>query len=125
MDEIYTFETVIMFKDEMDETLFDSAIDFYVNKLQYLDANNIEIERIGRKKLVYEVKGHTMGLYVMFTYDAPADIVSPLDRTFRLDDNILKFMTTKIGRVEKSEQPDSAAKKPVDVFNLIYGIGDD
>ena len=50
----------------------------------------------GKKKLAYEIKQEKKGVYVQFNYRGNGAVVSEVERLFRLDAAILKFMTVKV-----------------------------
>ena len=50
----------------------------------------------GKKKLAYEIKQEKKGVYVQFNYQKNGAVVSEVERLFRLDAAMLKFMTVKI-----------------------------
>ena len=53
----------------------------------------VDFDEWGNKKLAYEIKRKSHGFYVCMTYGGNGNVVDELERIFRLDDNILKFMT--------------------------------
>lgn len=56
-------------------------------------AQFIKAENWGRKKLAYEVRRERKGTYVYFYFRAPNNTVGELERAYRLEDNIIKFLT--------------------------------
>jgi len=69
-----------------------------------LGNNGVEIdktEELGDKDLAYEVKKRKRGKYVLFTIRSdPAKIVT-LDRIFKLNSNLLKYLFVNIENREK------------------------
>ena len=69
-----------------------------------LGNNGVEIEKtdeVGDRDLAYEVKKRKRGKYVLFTIRAdPAKIVS-MDRVFKLNPNLLKYLFVNIENREK------------------------
>lgn len=53
----------------------------------------IEMDEWGTKKLAYEIRRKLRGYYVRADYCGTGDLVSEMERTFRIDDRILKYMT--------------------------------
>jgi len=64
-----------------------------------LSANGVEIEKtdeIGERDLAYEIKKRKKGRYVLFTIKSdPAKIVV-LDRIFKLNANLLKYLFVRV-----------------------------
>jgi small subunit ribosomal protein S6 len=56
-------------------------------------AQFIKAESLGKKKLAYEVRRERKGTYAYFYFKAPNNTVGELERAYRLEDNIIKFLT--------------------------------
>jgi len=64
-----------------------------------LASNGVEIEKtdeIGDKDLAYEIKKKRRGKYVLFTIKANPDSITNLDRIFKLNANLLKYIFVNI-----------------------------
>jgi small subunit ribosomal protein S6 len=59
-------------------------------------AKFIKSENWGKKKLAYEVKRERKGTYVYFYFRAPNITVGELERSYRLEDTIIKFLTVHL-----------------------------
>lgn len=53
----------------------------------------IETDDWGTKKLAYEIKKKSRGHYVRFDFCGDGTLIQEMERFFRIDDKILKFMT--------------------------------
>jgi small subunit ribosomal protein S6 len=64
-----------------------------------------EIEDWGRKRLAYMVNKNKIGYYAIFRFNALPDIISKLERFYKLEDNILRYLTIKLskGALEQME----------------------
>ena len=60
-----------------------------------------EIDQWGARKLAYEIKKRTRGYYTRLDYCGPAELVDEMERGFRIDDRVLKYMTVLV-----DEEPD-------------------
>lgn len=65
-------------------------------------------ENWGKKKLAYEIQHDRRGIYLFFQFEAAGMTVSQLERTYRLEDSVLKFLTI---RVEEEELLEIAGEK--------------
>jgi small subunit ribosomal protein S6 len=64
-----------------------------------LGANGAEIEKtdeIGDRDLAYEVKKRRRGRYVLYTLKLSPEKVTVLDRIFKLNANLLKYLFVKV-----------------------------
>jgi small subunit ribosomal protein S6 len=64
-----------------------------------LSSNGVEIEKtdeIGDRDLAYEVKKRRRGRYVLYTIKADPEKIALLDRNFKLNANLLKYLFVKV-----------------------------
>lgn len=52
----------------------------------------------GVKRLAYDVKKHSKGHYVLMQFQGKADTVRELERNYRLNDGVIKYMTLRINK---------------------------
>jgi small subunit ribosomal protein S6 len=55
----------------------------------------VKIDPWPLQKLAYSVQKQTQGYYVLMEYGASAESISELTRRLRLDEGVMKFVTTK------------------------------
>lgn len=131
--EIQCFETILIFSDKLTEEEYEEKVKSYKKWFAGLPAARIRTEKMGKKKLAYDVRGCGHGYYAQFTYESTSDLVnSKLDLMLRKDDDVIKFLTLRYDgdytpdEDEYEEAPASIKseqrKKPVDVFDLIFGL---
>jgi small subunit ribosomal protein S6 len=58
----------------------------------------------GVKKLAYEIRKRSRGFYVRVDYCGDGPLVDEIERSFRIDDKILKFMTIILAKDVDIEQ---------------------
>lgn len=87
------YESAVMINAALD----DDQIEVEVSRLQENIINFggeiIEVEKMGRKRLAYIVNKSKIGYYAIFRFDAPSNIVAKLERSYSLNDNVLRFLT--------------------------------
>ena len=64
---------------------------------EYLTKNGkISVEEnLGKKKLAYKVREYEYAYYYLIQFVGKADIISELERKYRINENILKFITIR------------------------------
>jgi len=100
------YESYVIFDGNLD----DSAIEDLIKKYESLFSKN-EIEtqnvvRIGRKRLAYEINKRVNGYYVCFEILSPSNLISKFERSYILDESILRYLTIFVSdktRKEKDE----------------------
>lgn len=94
-----TYESIFILRP----TISDDDVTKTVTKLEGIvkqGGEYITTENWGKKKLAYEVMKEKKGLYVLFRFRGKGELISELERNYRFDDNVIKFMTIKLGKKE-------------------------
>jgi small subunit ribosomal protein S6 len=58
----------------------------------------VMVDEWGSKKLAYEIKNKARGYYVRLDYCGSGILVNEIERFFRIDDRILKYMTVLLDK---------------------------
>ena len=67
----------------------------------------------GARKLAYEIKKKNRGYYIRFDFCGTGAVVSEMERFFRIDDRVLKYMTVLLDKdadIEKVKEEIAAAQ---------------
>jgi small subunit ribosomal protein S6 len=64
--------------------------------LEKSGASILKAENWGKKKLAYEVKRERKGTYVYLNFRSRGDAVAELERSYRLEDSVMKFLTVRL-----------------------------
>ena len=77
--------------------LSDDETNAIIKKMQDVVAKQgaemLKFEDWGKKKLAYEVRRERKGTYAHFYFRAPNNTVGELERAYRMEDNVIKFLT--------------------------------
>ena len=90
------YESVIIINPSVEE----EGIKKVLNKITDLinsDGKVENIEETGTKKLAYEINKNKEGYYVVINFESNPQLVAELERNYRIADEVLKFITIKIG----------------------------
>ena len=55
-----------------------------------------KVEELGKKRLAYEVKKNKEGYYVVINFEANPELISELERNYRIMDEVIKFITKNV-----------------------------
>lgn len=93
------YETILIFDGRITEEKYNTCIDHYSKKITEHGGSLRTKEILGKKKLAYSYKRDGVeikdGWYIVFTYKGFPDIVPKLEKEYRADDIVLKFLTIK------------------------------
>ena len=65
----------------------------------------LTVDNWGLKKLAYPIKKQQQGYYIYTEFAAIPAAVSEMERIFKIDDNVLKYMTVKLQEVYDPNTP--------------------
>ncbi len=87
-----TYELLTIFKPNLDAEEVDKLIAKINDTIVEFGGNIDSIDKIGRKKLAYDVQNFRDGFFATLVLSLPAEKVAELKRQLRLSDNILRTM---------------------------------
>jgi len=112
------YESTVLINAALD----DQQIEIILSRIKDFIINNggqiRELENWGRKRLAYTVEKNKIGYYVIYRFDAPGDIVAKLERTYSLDEQILRYITLRLNndaleQLEKNKTLSTTLKEEV------------
>jgi len=90
------YETTFILRPNLGEDQFTEIIERTCGIITDDGGVIIDVDRWGIKRLAYEIKKESMGYYVCLNYAAPGTTIEEVERIFRLDDRLLRFLTIKL-----------------------------
>ena len=87
-------------------TLTDEQSDELVKQFEGIIAEQggelLKTDKWGRKKLAYEVQKFSEGYYTLFQMNAGPKLVAELERRFRNNDAVIKYLSIRMDEAEKA-----------------------
>ena len=99
------YESVIIIKPTLTEDEIKGTINKYKEKFENFSEKPVKVEDLGKKKLAYEIQGNQEGHYLIFNFYAKSEDISEIERNYRIDDNIMKFITVR-QEIEMEDNPE-------------------
>ena len=87
------YETIAILDSDLSEEQRAPVFERLTNLFPQYNGFLIGIDEWGVKKLAYEIKKKPRGYYALISFCGHGDLVDEMERFFRIDDKILKFMT--------------------------------
>lgn len=53
------------------------------------------VEEMGKRKLAYEIKKNSEGIYVLINFEANPALIKELERVYRITDEVIKFIVVR------------------------------
>ncbi|MCI5146079.1 MAG: 30S ribosomal protein S6 [Candidatus Electrothrix sp. AR3] len=90
------YETTYILRPNLGEEQFTEIIERTNAIVTDDNGTVINVDRWGLKKLAYEIKKETQGYYICMNYAASGAIIQEIERIFRIDDRLLRYLTIKL-----------------------------
>ena len=87
-----TYELLAIFKPNLDAEEIDKNIEKLGSSIVEFGGKVNSSDKIGRKKLAYEIQNFRDGFFTSMVLSVPAENVAEFKRQLRLNDNILRTM---------------------------------
>ena len=99
------YETLFIVRPDIDEDDLNKVVARVENVVKSNEGTIVESQVWGKKRLAYEVKKHTEGIYVKLNFDAPPTIVEKLQDHFRLNEDVIRDIIVREERREIKPAP--------------------
>ena len=92
------YETIFILRPNAGEDEINRVVESTSQIILDEKGTIIEMDKWGMKKLAYLIKKESLGYYVYCDYAGTPAAVSEIERKFRIDDTVLKYMTIKTAK---------------------------
>lgn len=90
------YETIAIISPDLSEEDRSSLLERIKEIITQENGVLIDEDLWGNKKLAYEIKKKSRGFYARYDYCGMGPLVDELERSFRIDDRILKYLTVQL-----------------------------
>jgi small subunit ribosomal protein S6 len=98
------YETIFILRPNAGEEEIERIIGYTADIITQEQGTVIELDKWGIKKLAYLIKKESLGYYVYCDYAGTPASVSEIERKFRIDDSVLKYLTIKTASAITTEE---------------------
>ncbi len=105
------YESYIILDGNFEDAQIEEIITKYENLFK---KNNVEIkniERIGRRRMAYPINKKQNGYYVCYEFVAATDAIEKIERAYKLDENIMRYLTVFMSKQTIALRDDHFRKK--------------
>ena len=92
------YETIFIADNDLSEEDRSPIFEKLKDLIQQHSGLLVMVDQWGGKKLAYEIKKKARGYYVRLDYCGSGILVNEIERFFRIDDRILKYMTVVLDK---------------------------
>src|SRR5260370_5741098 len=104
-----SYEVMFIVRPDLTEEDTDKLIATLQGHATHAGATVLNTEKMGRRRLAYDVKKFSDGQYVLLTLNADGKSIHELERRMRVAEPVIKFITVRTD--EDKQRLDKAAKR--------------
>lgn len=86
------YELLTIFKPSLDSEELDKVVEKVSEEIKSYKGSVESVDKMGRKKLAYDVQGYRDGFFTNMIISLPAESIVEFKRNLKLNDNVLRFM---------------------------------
>ena len=94
------YEHTIIARQDVSPTQLKQIAEKYSKIVQKNEGNVVKLEEWGLMNLSYIIKKNKKGNYLHFKIEANGKIISELEKTEKIDKNLLRYLTVKVKKFD-------------------------
>jgi small subunit ribosomal protein S6 len=106
------YETLVVLHPDLPEAQVRETIDRARRLIEEAGGQVLEMQEWGMRELAYPIRKLNRGYYVLAEYTATAEVVRELERTLKIADEILRFISVAAAATKPQERPGKTRPKP-------------
>ena len=95
------YEVMFIVRPDVEDEEADKLIEGFGNTVKTGGGLIKSAEKLGRRKLAYQVRKFNDGNYVLLTVEADGAVILELERRLRVTEQVIKFITVRMDEEEK------------------------
>lgn len=113
------YETVFVLDPQLKSHEIEENVKKFTSFITNHGGEIVKHEEWGKRRLAYEINRKQYGYYVLLRFQGPGQLVSLLEREYRLSENVLRYLTIKVDKkalemeafmAQKAAEEEQAAK---------------
>lgn len=94
------YEAMVILDPTLSEEDTKAAVAKVGDLIKAVNGKVSETEEWGKRRLAYEIGRHSEGYYVVYHFQADPSVVSELERTLKISDQVLRFLVVRLEQKE-------------------------
>ncbi|MGE5483666.1 MAG: 30S ribosomal protein S6 [Ignavibacteriales bacterium] len=95
--DVREYEVMYILQPDLDEEKVTAAVEKYSGLIQANGGTVTNVEKWGKRRLAYELKGQREGNYVLVQFSGEPAVSSELDRVMKISEEVLRHLIVRKG----------------------------
>ncbi|MBN2572028.1 MAG: 30S ribosomal protein S6 [Ignavibacteriales bacterium] len=113
------YESVLIINANLEDEQIEVALKKVEENIKGNGGEIVALDKWGRKRLTYPIKKAKTGYYAVIRFTAPTDAITRLERNYKFDDSILRYLTVKLDKKALEYYAKEKPSKPEDLEEII------
>ena len=96
------YETIFIASPVLTDEQADELVRNFEGIIAEQGGELLKTDKWGRKKLAYEIQKFSEGYYTLFEMNAGPNLIAELERRFRNNDSVIKFLSVRMDEQAKA-----------------------
>lgn len=92
------YELLAVLKPSLDSDELDKVVEKLSEEIKSYKGEISSVDKLGRKKLAYDVQGYRDGYFTNIILSIPAESIVEFKRNLKLNENVLRFMFLEVSK---------------------------
>ena len=93
------YEAMVVLRPNLEQDALDAVINRLTDVITDQGGQITHVDPWGKRRLAYEIDGHTEGYYVVIKFQGQPGITTELERIMRITDAVMRFLV--VGRIPR------------------------
>ena len=99
------YENVFIARQDISGAQVDALADAFTQLIAEQGGEVKKRENWGLRNLAYRMNKNRKGHYVLFNIEAPAPAIAELERTMRINEDVLRYLTLRVDQLDLELSP--------------------
>lgn len=96
VNEVRQYETLYILRSDLEGEKTQELVERYKVLVTNHGGEIEDVNEWGKRRLAYEIDEKREGYYVLMKYQAATDFTSELERLFKINDDVLRYLTIRV-----------------------------
>lgn len=92
MSQMNAYEVMFILSPDLDEEGVEAGVTRFSELITNAGGEVVQLERMGRRRLAYEINKVTEGYYVLIDFKGSSEVAQELDRVMKITDSVIRYM---------------------------------
>lgn len=104
------YESVFIMRQDASSSDVEKIVENCTKIIESFSGTVIKTEYWGLRSLAYDIRNNRKGYYVLLCIEANIDAIKEMERKMRLNETVIRFLTTRVDKIDSDPSPILKAK---------------